>query len=123
MSDRDALLYLRDILDSISAIESYIEEIDREKFATDRKTFSATIRELEIIGEASGKIPDDIKSKYPDVPWRMLKDFRNVLAHHYFGINVDIVWDIVQRKLPDLKRQAENIAGKESKPDQTKGQK
>jgi uncharacterized protein with HEPN domain len=114
MSDREALLFLRDILDSISAIESFLDGIDREEFAADRKTFSATIRELEIIGEASGKIPDDIKSKNPDIPWRMLKDFRNVLAHHYFGINVDIVWDIVQRKLPDLKRQVEYIAGKES---------
>ena len=113
MSDRDALLFVRDILESISAIESFLEGVTREEFAADRKTFSATIRELEIIGEASGKIPDHIKSKYPDVPWRMLKDFRNVLAHHYFGINVDIVWDIVRRKLPDLKQQVKDIAGRE----------
>lgn len=113
MSERDAGLFLRDIPDSISAIESFLEGIDREEFAADRKTFSATIRELEIIGEASGKIPDRIKSRYADVPWRMLKDFRNVLAHHYFGINVDIIWDIVQRKLPDLKRQVAHIADKE----------
>jgi uncharacterized protein with HEPN domain len=109
MSDRDPLLFVRDILDSISAIELFLVGVDREEFAADRKTFSATIRELEIIGEAAGKIPDSIKAKYPDLPWRMLKDFRNVLAHHYFGINVDIVWDIVQRKLPKLKKQIEAV--------------
>ncbi len=114
MSDRDSLLYLRDMLESIAAIESFLTGIDRDSFAQDRKTHSATIRELEIIGEASGNVPEAIRNLNPDVPWRVLKDFRNVLAHHYFGVNVDIVWDIVQRKLPELKVQIEEILAKES---------
>ena len=114
MSDRDSLLYLRDMLESIAAIESFLIGIDRESFAQDRKTYSATIRELEIIGEASGKVPDELRNQHPGVPWRVLRDFRNVLAHHYFGINVDIVWDIVQRKLPELKVQIEEILIKAS---------
>ena len=109
MSDRNSLLYLQDILDSIAAIESFLPGIDHDIFAQDRKTYSATIRELEIIGEASSKIPGAIQNLNPDVPWRVLKDFRNVLAHHYFGVNADIVWDIVQRKLPELKGQIEEI--------------
>jgi len=109
MSDRNSLFYLQDILDSIAAIESFLPGIDRDGFAQDRKTYSATIRELEIIGEASGKVHEAIQNLNPDVPWRILKDFRNVLAHHYFGVNVDIVWDIVQKKLPELKEQITQI--------------
>ena len=109
MSERNSLLYLRDMLESIAAIESFLSGVDRDSFALDRKTYSATIRELEIIGEASSNVPEMIQNLNPDVPWRVLKDFRNVLAHHYFGVNVDIVWDIVQNKLPELKGQIEEI--------------
>lgn len=109
MSDRDNLMYLRDMLDSIVAIESFMVGIDRNGFAGDRKTFSATVRELEIIGEAAGRVSDEVRLQYPFIAWRMLKDFRNVLAHHYFGVDVEIVWDVVQRKLPELKGQLLDI--------------
>lgn len=109
MSERNRLLYLRDMLESITAIESFLSGVDRHSLVRDRKTYSATIRELEIIGEASSKVPEMIQNLNPDVPWRVLKDFRNVLAHHYFGVNADIVWDIVQNKLPELKKQIEKI--------------
>jgi len=105
MPERNSLLYLRDMLESIAAIESFLSGVDRVSFSLDRKTYSATIRELEIIGEAAGKVSKDIQNLNPEVPWRLLTDFRNVLAHHYFGVNIDIVWDIIQRKLPELKIQ------------------
>lgn len=105
MSERDNLLYLRDMLESIEAIQSFVNGMSFENFTGDRKTFSATIRELEIIGEAAGRIATDIQQQFPDIPWRVMKDFRNVLAHHYFGINANIVWDVVIRKLPDIKTQ------------------
>lgn len=114
MSERNSLFYLQDILESIAAIESFLPGVDRQSFAQDRKTYSATIRELEIIGEASGNIPEAIRNLNSDVPWRTLKDFRNVLAHHYFGVNVEIVWDIVQNKLPELKAQIEEVLHKAS---------
>jgi uncharacterized protein with HEPN domain len=112
MSDRDSCLYLRDMLDSITAIESFLVGVDRNLFASDRKTFSATIRELEIIGEAASRVAEEIRNRNPQIAWRMLKDFRNVLAHHYFGVNVEIVWDVVQRKLPELKVQIGEIISK-----------
>ena len=114
MSERNSLFYLQDMLESIAAIESFLLGINRESFAQDRKTYSATIRELEIIGEASGNVPEAIQNLNPDIPWRTLKDFRNVLAHHYFGVNVDIVWDIVQKKLPKLREQIEEVLAKVS---------
>ena len=116
MSDRDNLLYLKDILDSIDAIQSFINGISFEYFINDRKTFSATIRELEIIGEASGRISIEVKQQYGDIPWRTMKDFRNVLAHHYFGINANIVWDVIVHKLPEIHGQIQaalNILSKE----------
>lgn len=72
---------------------------------SDRKTQSATVRELEVIGEAAGSISDELKSRYTDVDWRTIKDFRNVLSHEYFGIDNEIVWGIITQKLPLLKDQ------------------
>lgn len=109
MSEREYRLYLSDMADSLQAIESYLQGVSKESFAADRKTYSATLRELQIIGEAAGKIPESVKSRYPAVDWRVIKDFRNVLAHEYFAVNLDIVWDIICRKLPELRRQVNNI--------------
>jgi len=97
------------MLESIEAIQSFVTDMNFESFTSDRKTFSATIRELEIIGEAAGRIATDIQQQFPYIPWRIMKDFRNVLAHHYFGINADIVWDVVIRKLPDIKNQLQTL--------------
>ena len=68
-----------------------------------RMLYSATIRELEIIGEAAGKISQETKKKYPNIDYRTIKDFRNILAHEYFGVDMQIVWDIITQKLPFLK--------------------
>jgi uncharacterized protein with HEPN domain len=111
MSDRETKLYLSDILEAIEAIEGYVADIDFEKFVSDRKTYAATIRELEIIGEASSQLPDDFKLSHLDIPWRVMKDFRNVLSHHYFGVNYEIVWDVVHQKLPTIKQQVALIHG------------
>lgn len=110
MFSRDDELYLQDILESIRAILSYVAEVDRDFFYADRKTQAATIRELEIIGEAAGRISEETRTSHSEVNWRLLKDFRNVLAHEYFGVNLDIVWDIVKNKLPQLKEQIIGIA-------------
>jgi len=102
---RDDKLYVDDILDSINAIQKYIYEIDYNDFVENRMIYSATIRELEIIGEATGKISQTIKDKYPNIDYRTIKDFRNVLAHEYFGVDMEIVYSIVKHKLPSLKEQ------------------
>jgi uncharacterized protein with HEPN domain len=107
MSKRNDTLYLKDIIESILAIESFLDDMDYEAFVNDRKTYSATLRELEVIGEA--RLSEEVKSLHPEVNWRTLKDFRNVLAHEYFGVNAVIVWDIVQDKLPQLKKEMNAI--------------
>ena len=106
---RDEKHYLSDILESIEAIEIYLENISYEEFINDRKTYSATIRELEVIGEAVSKISDEIKAKYQDVLWQPIKNFRNKIVHEYFGIDYKMVWDIVKNELPILNSQISNI--------------
>ena len=111
MSKRDTLLYVTDILDSIKAIELYLQNIDYEVFCNDRKTYSATIREFIVIGEAIGKIIDILENEYPDYPWRILKDFRNFIVHEYFGVNPQIVYDAATQELDELKIIIEHIKG------------
>ncbi len=106
---RDDALYINDILESIEAIEKYIENINYDQFIENRMVYSATIRELEIIGEATGKISQETKEKYPNIDYRTIKDFRNVLAHEYFGVDMPIVWGIATEKLPYLKEQISKI--------------
>ena len=109
MSDRSQKLYLADLVESIEAIESFVVAMDFKTFAGDRKTFAATVRELEIIGEAVRNISDDIKARYPDVLWQEIRAFRNMITHEYFGIDTKIVWDVVQNELGTLKQQAKLI--------------
>lgn len=103
MFKRDASLYLADIQESIAAIEEFTEGIDADFFKSDRKTYSATLREFIVIGEAISHIPEDIKQQFPSVEWRLIKDFRNFIVHEYFGVDSRIVWDAVRKELPLLK--------------------
>jgi uncharacterized protein with HEPN domain len=102
MSERAQLLYCQDILESGSAIKSYVHDITFDAFVRDRMRYSAVIREFEIIGEAVGKLPSELKSTYPDTPWQDIKDFRNLLAHEYFGVDLEIVWNTINNDLPLL---------------------
>lgn len=102
MPERNCRLYLSDILDSGEAILSYVDNIDFEHFCKDRMRFTAVIREFEVIGEAVGKLPEELKTQYPEVPWREIKDFRNILIHEYFGVDLRIVWNAVKQDLPVL---------------------
>ena len=102
MSERDFKLYCHDILDAGNAVFQHINGFSFDDFSHDRKTFSAVIREFEIIGEAVGKLPNEIKQKHPDVEWQNIGDFRNLLTHEYFGVNLEIVWRVIQDDLPGL---------------------
>jgi uncharacterized protein with HEPN domain len=102
MPERDLRLYLEDILDSGNAIAQFVEGLSYEEFRDDRKTYSAVIREFEIIGEAVGKLPEHLKNRRPNVEWQDIKDFRNLLAHEYFGVDLEIVWRIIKDDLPAL---------------------
>ena len=102
MSERDFHLYLMDILDSGNAITEYVKDMSFDDFCNDRKTYSAVVREFEIIGEAVGKLPDELKQRRSDVEWQDIKDFRNMLIHEYFGVDLEIVWKVIQDDLPVL---------------------
>ena len=100
---RDYRLYLDDILDAIDRISEYVEGMDDDAFISDRKTQDAVIRNLEIIGEASRNLSDELKAQSNEIEWTKIIGFRNILAHEYFGVSIPIVWDIVQNKLGPLR--------------------
>lgn len=102
MSERDVRLYLDDILDSAQAIKTFVDGVDFEHFRTDRKTFSATIREFIVIGEAVGKLMNALVERFPEYDWRAIKDFRNMIVHEYFGVDERIVWDAIQYELDEV---------------------
>lgn len=102
MSERNYRLYLTDILDAGQAAQSYVATLDFESFRKDRMRYAAVIREFEVIGEAVGKLPEELKAQYPEVPWREIKDFRNILIHEYFGVDPRIIWNAIHQDLPVL---------------------
>lgn len=102
MSKRSIELYLLDIKDSGNAILEYVKDLDFESFVRDRKTYMAVIKEFEIIGEAVSKLPKEIKKKYNNIKWQDIKDFRNLLTHEYFGVDLEIVWKVIKEDLPEL---------------------
>lgn len=106
-------LYLDDILKSICKIQEYVGNLDLSAFTKDGMRIDAVVRNLEIIGEAAKNIPQEVKDKYPAVDWIKISNFRNILAHEYFGIDNEILWDIVKNKLPKLQNQIRTIIEKE----------
>ncbi len=101
--------YLKDILESIRKIEKYTENMSYGDFKGDELRQDAVARNLEIIGEAVKKIPDEIKNRKTEIEWKKIAGLRDILAHEYFGINLEIVWDVMENKLPDLKTNTQAI--------------
>ncbi len=102
---RDYKVYLEDILEAIGKIRTYTADMSADSFAADNKTLDAVLRNLEVIGEAVKRIPDDIRSQHEQVEWKKIAALRDILIHQYFGIDAEIIWDVVQNKLPELERQ------------------
>jgi uncharacterized protein with HEPN domain len=103
MSKRDVNVILKSILSEIMKLEKFTNGIDYETFVKDDMRYYAVIRCLEIIGEAVRQLPEDFKQKYSNIEWRKIVDLRNILIHEYFGIEPEIIWDIVKNKIPALK--------------------
>ena len=106
---KDDRLYLIHILECIQRIESYTQE-GREAFSKSRMKQDAVIRNFEIMGEAVKQISSVLKDTKPQVPWKRIAGFRDILIHDYMGVDSDEVWQIVERDLPDLKKQIESLS-------------
>ncbi|MFA5205172.1 MAG: DUF86 domain-containing protein [Lentisphaeria bacterium] len=102
MSRRTPELLLLDILESIEKITSYTAGMTQEKFAADSKTIDAVLRNIEIIGEAAGRLPGEFTDEHPNIPWNQIRGMRNRLIHAYFGISLPLIWTTIQTAIPEL---------------------
>jgi uncharacterized protein with HEPN domain len=107
--DRTYRMYLEDIQLAMNRIAEYIDGFTFSDFKKDYKTVDAVIRNFEIIGEASKKLPQDIKVKHPDIPWDEMYLLRNKVSHEYFGVDYEIIWDVAFNYLPGNKTQIDKI--------------
>ena len=112
---RDVLLFIDDILESIKNIEDFTKGINKEKFSRDKLRQSAVIRQIEIIGEAVKNIPESFKSKYPDLEWKDIAGARDILIHAYFGVDLNKVWEVIEKDLVYLKKKIKEIKSNEEK--------
>lgn len=118
MSERTDNDFLSDIKEAARRTTSYTENMTYEDFLEDIKTQDAVIRNIEIIGEGAKNISEELKNKYMEIPWKSMAGIRDKLIHHYFGVNLDIVWNVVKEELPEIILQIEDIIEIEQIPSQ-----
>jgi uncharacterized protein with HEPN domain len=109
MSDRADEEFVADIKEAIQRILLYTADVRYEGFISDIKTQDAVLRNLEILGEATKNISDEFSASHPSVPWKSMAGTRDRLIHHYFGVDLDIVWKIVTDELADVALQLQDI--------------
>jgi uncharacterized protein with HEPN domain len=106
---RNTNLYLKDILAAIDSIENFVAGMDWTAFQGDDKTTSAVIQKFEVIGEATKQIPEEIRQKYPHVPWKGMAGMRDVLIHSYFKVDHKLVWQTVKESLPEIRPEIQKV--------------
>jgi len=109
MSRHEDLPYLKHIWDAVSDIEDSIDGLSKEEFKKNKDVKDAAIRRLEIIGEAVKNISSELKGRHPEIEWPKIAGARDIMIHAYFMVDLDIVWDIARKDLPDLKKKIEAI--------------
>ena len=106
---RDSKVYLEDILEATRKITTYAGSLSKAAFLEDEKTLDAVVRNLEVIGEAVKKLPEDLRARHSAVEWKKIAGLRDILIHEYFGLDAEIVWDIVQTKVPVLDQEVRTM--------------
>lgn len=109
MNKRNETLYIADILTSIKNIESYTQRVSFKEFLNNQMIIDAVIRNLEIIGEAAKNLSSETRSSRPDIPWEDIIGMRNKIAHEYFGVDIEIIWETIRESLPELKKMMKKI--------------
>jgi len=102
---KDTSIFIDHILENIEDIESFTKGVDKKRFLENKEKQNAVIRSLEIIGEAVKNIPQVIKAKYPKTPWKEIAGTRDKISHHYFGVDLELIWKIVKENLLELKKE------------------
>jgi uncharacterized protein with HEPN domain len=100
---------LQHMLDAIREVETYLDGVTYDQFLANSEKRFATIKQIEIVGEACNALSDELKSQYPTVPWKPIVGFRNISIHEYFGVNLQLVWEIAANDLPELKNKMNTI--------------
>lgn len=109
MPRRDAALLVEDIRSAIARIERYTSGMTREQFLADEKTIDAVVRDPEVIGEAVRWPPEEFKSRQTAIAWGQIAGLRNRIVHDYFGLDLEIIWQVWQRALPECKGQLDEL--------------
>ncbi|MGL5064846.1 MAG: HepT-like ribonuclease domain-containing protein [Microcoleus sp.] len=114
MPSRDWRLRIQDILQSIDEILQRTSDLEFDDFKANRTVIKAVLYDFCIIGEASRHIPSDVRSRYPQIPWRLMGDMRNIIFHEYFQVELEIVWIAIQNNLPSLVSPLQEILDREA---------
>jgi uncharacterized protein with HEPN domain len=100
---RNIKLYIKDIIEYMERAEEYVKTLDFNQFTEDKKTYDAVIRCIEVIGEAAKNVPNEIRNRYPAIPWRDMAGMRDKIIHSYFTVDLEAVWLVVTEEIPRLK--------------------
>jgi len=109
---RDWSIYLNDMIDRCDRVLAYTHELPREQFDERGLAYDATLRNIELLGEAARHIPEEERRKTPGIDWRGVIAVRNILVHGYLGVDDDILWDVIHQRIPELKRLLEELRGR-----------
>ena len=106
---KDIKIFLEYILESINLIEEYVKDKNKNDFVKSIQLQDSVIRRIEIIGEAIKNVPSVFKEKYPQIPWKQITGMRDILIHQYFGVDLNLTWEVIIKELPKLKKEIINI--------------